>query len=53
MSLNNQTTLVWDSVASPPEGYQRIILWKRFDCEAYPDAISLPKVIGKNAVVPK
>ena len=50
MSLNNQTTLVWDSVASPPEGYQRIILWKSFACEAYPHAISLPKVIEDNAV---
>jgi len=50
MSLKNQTTLVWDSVASPPEGYQRIILWKSFACEAYPDAISIPKVIEDNAV---
>jgi len=50
MSRKNQTTLVWDSIAPPPEGYQRIMLWKRFDCEAYPDAISLPKVIEDNAV---
>ena len=50
MSLKNQTTLVWDSVASPPEGYQRIILWKSFACEAYHDAISIPKVIEDNAV---
>jgi surface carbohydrate biosynthesis protein (TIGR04326 family) len=49
MSRKNQTILVWDSIASPPEGYQRIMLWKSFDCEAYPDAISMPKVIEQNA----
>ena len=49
MSRKNQTTLVWDSVAPPPEGYQRIMLWKSFDCEAYPDAISMPKIIEQNA----
>jgi surface carbohydrate biosynthesis protein (TIGR04326 family) len=49
MNGKNQTTLVWDSIESPPEGYQRIMLWKSFDCEAYPDAISMPKVIEQNA----
>ena len=50
MSRKNQTTLVWDSVKSPPAGCQGVVLWKSFDCDSYPDAISMPKLIDKNAV---
>jgi len=49
MNQKNQALLVWDSAHSPPRGYQKIALWKSFDCEAYPDAISMPKVIEQNA----
>jgi len=49
MNQKNQSILVWDSVESPLSGYRRVLLWKSFDCEAYPDAISMPKVIEQNA----
>ena len=50
MSCKNQTTLVWDSVESPPAGYQGVVLWKSFVSESYPYAISMPKLIEENAV---
>jgi len=49
MSRKDQTALVWDSLSTPPEGYQKIMLWKSFNCEAYPNAISMPRLIEKNA----
>ena len=49
MYHKNQATLVWDTVADPPPGYNGIVFWKRFVCEIYPDAISMPKVVEQNA----
>ena len=53
MSHKNQTILIWDSAESPSSGCQRVVLWRSFDCEEYPDAVSIPKIVEQNADILK
>ena len=48
MNHKNQTILVWDSPESPLAGYQRIVLWRSFGCEEYPDAVAIPIIVEQN-----
>ena len=49
MNNNQKSILVWDTSSHPPKGYNNVYLWNSFDLESYPDAISLPKIIDKEA----
>ena len=49
MNQKNKTLLVWDFADSPPSGYHSIVLWQSFDCEYYPKAISMPKIVEEHA----
>jgi len=45
-----QNITIWDSEKSPSLGYEKVVLWSRFNSKLYPDAVSIPMLAEKNGI---
>ena len=46
---SDQTVLLWDDEAPPPNGDWTIVLWRSYGLRDIPDAVSIPRLVEENA----
>ena len=46
---SDETVLLWDDEAPPPNGDWTIVLWRSYGLRDIPDAVSIPRLVEENA----